>query len=364
MRKLIGVASLISALWLGGCAADVCDPPEGCIHAESVAGACQCQEWQVTQVETMPLKYVVVGVEYALLGNGSQVAYGEALGTLPAASEMGSRFRAVVRSGNGQEHVATLGRIDVGASAGLVPVTATSGAFTFPGYTVTLTNTVDVPTSAQDRILVWVNPTFTVTTNYLGQRRVDWGWTSVGGCYRPAGAECAGPAVLGVRAGALDGTISPAAMDFYTQEFLTTLTPAERLDILSYDAFYDPAGRDQASFAADPRLLLLGQATVTSQAHSFPLPNWTPCDGLLTDENFGVLHESSAPVAASGDRVLLQHGVLSSTASCSAQQPGLVLATTTPGCEFTATVYMDRMLGTLLTVPGTISASCTVFAPP
>jgi len=363
MRKVLGVLILLSAVWLGGCATEECDPPVGCIRAGAVMGSCQCQEWQVTRVEAMPLKYVVVGVEYVLLGNASEVAYGEVPTPLGAASEMGARFRTVLRSGDGQERLADLGHIDVGASAGLVPVTATSGAFTFPGSTVTLINSRDVPTSAQDRILVWVNPTLTVTTDHLGEKRGDWGWTAVGGCYRPATAGCRGPAVLRVAAGALDGTLPPAAVDAYTREFLATLTPGERLDILSYDAFYDPAGRARASFAADPRLLLLGQAAVTSQAHSFPLAHWTPCSGMLTDADFGVLHESSVLLAPSGDRVLLQHGVLSSTSACTAQQPGLFMATTTPGCEFTASVYMDRMFGTVLTVPDAVGAACTVFVP-
>jgi hypothetical protein len=133
MRHLLPVFSLLSALWLGGCAAEECDSPKGCLRVEFVAGACQCQEWQVVRVETIPLKYVVVGVEYTVLGNASQVAYGEVPSPLAAASEMGARFRAVLRTSDGREHLAAIGRIDVGSSAGLTQVTSTSGAFTFQG---------------------------------------------------------------------------------------------------------------------------------------------------------------------------------------------------------------------------------------
>jgi hypothetical protein len=40
-------------------------------------------------------------------------------------------------------------------------------------------------------------------------------------------------------------------------------------------------------------------------------------------------------------------------------EPGIALATSTPGCDMAADVYVDRAFGTLLFVPTAVGASCT-----
>jgi hypothetical protein len=57
--------------------------------------------------------------------------------------------------------------------------------------------------------------------------------------------------------------------------------------------------------------------------------------------------------------VIVEQSWLSSTPGCTAQSPGLTAATITSGCSMTASVYVDRMFGTLAFVPESSTPACT-----
>jgi hypothetical protein len=369
MRALL-LGTCLVAVTGSSCGTSTCAEPTGCHRADAVSGSCQCLEWETVRVETVPIKFVVVSVVYRGIGNESWLAYGwtPGSGSMPAAnSELGTRFRAVFRDEAGIERTALMANADVGSGLGgaLSLVTPESADFLLAwgdgqgsGSALGFGSSFDAPGLASDEIAVWVNPTLTVTTNYLGEKLATWSWTSVGHCFWPTQLSCEGPHVAGIPVDVLDGTRITG--DPYTALFLATLTPAERAGILAYHPLHDPADRDPATLGTDSRFLSLGPAEVHEGGASWPTAAWTPCTGALSDASFEVLHQ--APSLSSYNvqgSLLLEHSVLSAEAICRPRQPGLSLATSTPGCAVTASVYLDRMFGTLLFVPTDVAPSCT-----
>lgn len=357
MRVLILAGAALLAL--ASCGDDRCELPVGCL---AVDAACSCAEWETVSVEAVPVKFVVLSVDYGVLGNGTKIAYGWSPGTdsmLATASELGSRFRALVRVPGEPDAVAVVGDVAVEP---LWPVTGSSAVFWLAGgdgagsgSAYGRSSTTDLPSRAKDRFLIWANPAATVATDYAGGRKVNWSWAAVGDCFSPFG--CYGPAVLSLTVAEIDGSL-PAG-DPYARPFLAGLTAEERSALLAHDAFFDPPGRDPATLSEDPRFQLLGTATLAPGAATHPTAEWTPCDGTLTDETFAPLVETSVDFAWSDWDFVLQYGVLSGKAECGPQQPGLAMGTSTPGCELDSLVYVDRAFGTLLFAPVTATASCT-----
>jgi hypothetical protein len=368
MRAFMLAAAGLILLAGASCAGDSCDTPAGCLRAGTFAGACQCLEWQTVEANTAPIKLVVVSVNYGAIGNDSMLSYGwtgPSSDMPPTASELGARLRTVVRE-NGADHAATMVNAELGESAfpPLHPVTPESadvllawGDGQGSGSAFGFGNELDAPGLSRDSITVWVNPTLTVATDYAGGRQASWSWTSVGHCFWPLALPCEGPHFLRVPVQVLDGT-RPSG-DEYTAAFLATLTPAERTAILSYHPLYDPPGRDPATLKSDPRFLPLGTATVDTQGSSTPATRWVPCQGTLSDDDVEVLHETEIPFLAPSQQLFIQHSVLSRLPTCQSQQPGIALATSTPGCALAADVYIDRMFGTLLFVATKVASSCT-----
>ncbi|WP_248360847.1 hypothetical protein [Anaeromyxobacter oryzae] len=350
------------------CGSDSCDAPAGCVRAGKSAGACQCLEWQTVAVNTAPIKFVVVSITYGAIGNGSVLSYGWTgpESSLPAAaSELGGRLRAVVREDGAAEHTAAMVNTELGelGMGPLHPVTPESAAVLLAwgdgqgsGSAWGFRNELDVPGLSADAITVWVNPTLTVATDFAGGRQASWSWTSVGHCFWPNELSCEGPHFLDIPVEVLDGTRSSG--DTHVAEFIATLTPAERTAILSYHPLYDPPGRDPATLKSDPRFLPLGTASVDDAGSSVPVTTWLPCQGDLSDADVEVLHETEIPFLGS-QRLFLQHSVLSRLPTCQPQQPGIALATSTPGCAVAADVYVDRAFGTLLLVATEVASSCT-----
>jgi len=68
--------------------------------------------------------------------------------------------------------------------------------------------------------------------------------------------------------------------------------------------------------------------------------------------------ETEIPFGA-GETLVLQHSVLSTSASCTPQLPGLYFASSTPDCVLGADVLVDRLFGTLLMLPTSVGAGCS-----
>lgn len=302
----------------------------------------------------------MVGVVYRMLGDLSTVDYGFEPGAIPPlASSLGARWRAVVRDWTGAEVVATLGPTETNhfTWGPLTPVTGTSISLTQPtSQWTSWYNRADVYGPSNDVIYVWINPAAAIVTNAAGERSVSWSWRSE--CGYPGGCPDA-PYAYGLLAGWLDGSLAPPT-NTYDLGVLDAFDAADRAAILAYHPAFDPPGRDPATIADDPRFLRLGAATVAE----FPAPSgvppvsWTPCDGTLTDDAFVPLHAGESPFGAR-ETLVVQHGVLSTTAACTPQQPRLSLGTGTAGCAITAEVLVDTMFGTLLMLPGSVSPECT-----
>lgn len=362
-------AVLLAALLVGATACDTttCDAPAGCLRAEMVSGTCTCQAWEVVSAHTVPLKFVVVAVTYGAIGNESQLTYGwtsPTSGLTPADSVLGSRLRLSVRDGDGREQIAAMVNGDVGlpAYAPLHPITAGSAGVLLAmgdgqsGSAWGFGTSYDAPGRARDEIQVWVNPTLTIETDASGQRTARWSWTSVGGCFWPLQLSCEGPHFTRMPVEVLDGT-RPAG-DPYTAQFVATLTPDEKAEILSYHPLYDPPGRDPASLASDPRFTRLGSASVGPGGASAPDTAWLPCQGTLGDAD-AALHALALPTLVTVEQPTLEHAVLSRDPACRTERPGMALATSTPGCDVSAEVYVDRAFGTLLFVPTSVAPACT-----
>jgi hypothetical protein len=210
-------------------------------------------------------------------------------------------------------------------------------------------NTLDAP-PPHAMMSLWVNPVATIETNYVGEKTVSWSWGA--DCVY---GQCSGAAGLPMLTGYLDGTYAPIGT---IATFLATLDDAERAELLRFDPLHDPPGRSPESFASDPRLVFLGNASVGSPMSIAPPTAWMPCVGTLTDDDFPVFASHEVPFG-SGETLVIQHSTMSGSASCALLQPGLGLATTTPGCDITAAVYVDRAFGTLVFVRTSVSPACT-----
>ncbi len=337
-----------------------CKAPEGCLRAGDVDGTCQCLEWQVAWVENVPVRFVVLSVVYRAPGSLGQAGYGPRGDASGLRSEVGARWRSLVRAGGGSEQVGALGRLDVGQPDVYTlhpvqvayPVTATSGAVTLePPAGVVLPSMLDVPATEQDYLEVWVNPVATVTTDFAGNRTVDWSWS--GSCF---GKSCEGALTVWLAFGEITGTV-PHPAGTANEMFLATLSDAERAELLRYHPLLDPPGRDPATLASDARFLSLTRLQVPNSIGTI-IGNelWTPCAGTLTDADFPVLHEAEIPF---GDGTLVvQHSVQSISPICTAQSPRLLLMAGSQ-CAMEADFYVDRAFGTVLGVPTSVSAGCT-----
>lgn len=353
--ETVAVALLASGL----VSCSECKAPEGCLRAGDVQGVCQCLEWQVVSVENVPVRFVVINAVYRLPGNQSVVSYGYGDGPPPADAEIGSRWRSVVRAYDGSERVAAIGRFDTGGGLLAQQVTPASEAVRVhgggpeSGSTGVFSFFYDVASKARDWILIWVNPVAIVSTDYAGNRKVEWSWSA--NCYSPF--ECLGAQALALTPAELDGTTPP--YNPYARPFVDALTAAERAAILRYHPLYDPPERDPATIASDARFLFLGTAALAPGGASYPSPAWTPCDGTLSDAEFPVLAQMEVPFGWGSGTLLVQHSVYSISAACETQWPGMVLGTSTPGCAITADLYLDTAFGTVFPVLVSATPECT-----
>jgi hypothetical protein len=355
MRALVPV--LLATVLLASCVQGTCDAPAGCLRAGQVQGSCQCLEWSTVKEESVPVKFVVLSVIYQAPGNRSELWYGHRVMAPSANSEIGGRWRSVIRSPVGPDQVASLGRVDAGTGGFLAQqVTAASVATgEGTGFSEGWQAPVDVPSVAQDQIRVWVNPVAALATDFAGNRWVEWSWSA--NCMWPPAMECNGAFGMDLAPGELDG--STPAVDYYKRAFLANLTDGERAAILRYHPLYDPPGRDPSTLAGDPRFGFLGTASVSPSAASWSSPTWIPCSGSLQDADFPVYAQTETRFGSGSESFLVQHSVQSITAICTTQEPGLQLGTSTPGCLIQADLYMDRAFGTVLAIPTLTSPECT-----
>src|SRR3954470_6706499 len=337
-----------------------CALPSGCVRADA---ACQCIEWQIVSVETVPIRFVVVGLVYAPLGNESAVTYGYGTATvLPSmaasSSDFGARWRSVIRAADGSEKVAAFAPGNVGPYGWtLYPVTATTVAMgQRPDSWITESSGSDVTSAQTDSLFVWMNPAAVVETDAGGGKFIR--WSSAPSCID--GSACPTAAVFGLAAGWLDGTLSQA--NPYMQALLDAFTPAERAAILAYDPRFNPPGRDPSTVAADARFRSAGVAEATTGISVYPSPRWAPCATRLSDDGFVPFAAAEIPFG-NGQTLVLQHSAVATSTSCAVQQPSLKFGTSTSGCGIGANVLIDTMFGTLLTVPTAITAACTVWRP-
>jgi hypothetical protein len=346
-------------LGLGACIA-ACSP-------KGEDGGDNGTEVTVVSVQEFPVRYVVTSVIYPPLGTGSTEVYGHLWKDLVAGpdmvadSDLGSRWRAVLRAA-GVDVVATVGPVDgtVGGTAFVDDLTPHSVVrHEGPGMAWIFRDfPSDVPSHGADTLYVWVNPRATVTTYSDGSKRIDWAWSDE--CYLDPAIPmvCEGPFEYGLTAAQLAGKAqidprNPGA------KFLSTLTSAERADILAYDPFFAPTGQPPA-LASDPRFQLLGTARWEGGVAATPSTAWWPCQGALDDATFPVYHQSAEVVAPGDpDTLLLQYSVVSTSLTCKEQRPYLSFGSTTPGCELSAQLYVDRMFGTFVFDPTFAADPCT-----
>jgi hypothetical protein len=350
MRVLGRWAMLLAALPLMSCGDGPCGALTGCVRADRVAGACQCAEWQTLSVENVPVKFVVLYVVYGTLGNASWAWYGHKDSPPSVSSELGARWRSTVRHSDGTERVADVGRLDDAGGSFFLNQFSETAVDTSIGGAQGWGNAGDVPSRAADSIVVWVNPVAIVSTDYVGQRKIDWSWS--GSCFFLPFA-CTGAMAMHLTVAELEGAV--VSGDPNHAAFLSTLSAAERTAILQHDAFLDPVGRDPASIRSDPRFEYKGVASL-GVSSSVPDLSWSPCANAQTD--FPVYREVELPFAVSSDVLVLQYSAVLGAPGCAVQQPSLTISTTTPGCEASAEVYVDRMFGTLLTLPLGVAPSC------
>ncbi len=332
-----------------------CSEPIGCLSVRTIDGKCTCVAWEPVAVDPVPLKYVVVGVFYAAPGNASTVEYGWVDFVTPApASDMGARWRAVVRGG-GEDRVASVGPIS--GVTNLARVTDASATWADPPSDGALGIHSVVDVHAHDRgdvIVLWVNPAAAVVTDAGGGRSVEWSVSNA--CPDVVPCDPSGHHVW-VTAGVLAGTV-PA--DARLQPLLDWLGPDDRAAILAYDPFFDPAN-DPSTIPARARFAHAGAFGFGGIGASFPdVVRWTPCEGTLTDAAFAVLAEAPAVGFGQGDALVLQYSVLSTSAACAVQAPAMTLASTTPGCAIAGDVYVDRVFGTLVFLPSSVAPECVV----
>lgn len=330
-----------------------CEAPAGCLRADRVDGTCQCLEWEIVAVEPVPVKFLVVGIIYVPPGSRTEVNYGQ-VQSGDLASDLGARWRSVIRTADGAESVASIGPggLDGPLSWPFSRVTAQSGALTLPvSRGMGLRPQKDLAAPEEDIFLVWVNPAAAVVTNFAGERSVSWSWRS--DCVVPGG--CDGVTIREYSGYVLAGT-RPPAVEILSE--IASWDAADRAAILAHDPRLAPGGFDPAALADDPRFQSVGPASISPGIADTVSTLWAPCAAPLSDEGFAALHEATAGF---GDHATLaiQYGALATSTACTPQQPGLVLATGTPGCSMGVGAYLDRRFGTVLAVPSSPTAECT-----
>jgi hypothetical protein len=256
-----------------------------------------------------------------------------------SASSTGTTVRAVIRRPDGTEQVGRLGTLDSGTAVKSMSATVLGVAWSRALWT--LGTDVDLRPSASDWITVWTNPAVTVATNYVGEKTVDWSWRSR--CFTP-GLPCVGAEQMTFSAALLRGEVT---WDAAHEEFLAVIGTNDRAALLAFDA------RQIAGQIAYPRYQRVADVEV-DVVPGAPEVTWRPC---VDPADFEVLAETVVPLSG-GDSFVLQYGV-QSDGSCSAQHPGLLVGTTTPGCFSHAQVLVDRLSGTLLMDSSATSVACT-----
>ncbi len=333
---------LLLAACGGGAGAGPCEAPDGCVRAGRVNGACACLEWATVSTETVRLPFVVVEVAYLPVGSASAWAYGVSLddSTTPqAASSHGANVRAVIRSPGGAETVARVGSLSEWAD--LTPMSETTLRVGGSETLLTYFGGPDLPDAASDALTVWTNASVTVVTDAGGGKRVD--WSPAPPCFGPF--QCDLEVLKGVTVRALRGATTG---DPYLASFLASLGEDGRAALLALDVRAATGVADLPRYAS-----VLLDVPVDGTPREVPV-TWTPC---VDPDRFDVLAETAVPLAG-GDTFVLQYGV-QHDATCSAQWPGLLLGSATPGCAFEAAFLVDRVFGTLVAGPYGASPSCT-----
>lgn len=341
MRDFVYVLAATGLLGAAACAGEPgpCSTPTGCVSAARVDGACSCVEWQTVSSREIALSYVVLGVWYRPVGTASVFRYGTTGGasTEPrAASVLGTTLRAVVRRSNGSEQTARLGSIRTYGVTALGEAAVHVG----DGSTWTLTTPVDLPAPESDEIMVWANPVVTLVTDYVGEKTVHWSHAPL--CLS-TGLDCDAPQYLALSTALLQGGAADSTDDGY----LAALGPAGRAALLAF------APRDDGAALQWPRYQRLAEVGVGESPRSVDAA-WQPC---RAPGSFEVLAETAVP-AGDGDTLVLQYAAHPDSA-CAPQRPGLVVGTATPGCSFHATVFVDRLSGTLVMQPSMATVACT-----
>lgn len=344
MLAVIGVVLVFPAT---SCSGDPpCSVPTGCVHAERVQGACACTEWEIVKVEQLPVKYVVASVLYPMAGDRSGVQYGGA-GAAPfqerSLSPHGARWRTRIRAADGTERIARAREPDDGGSAwSLARVTPESVALVAPDAPEVLMSEVDIPDHAlEDRILVWVNPSATIETDFAGERWIRWSMREP----LPRCGWMAWLQVVPLLPAFLDGTV-PAPEGSCAEAFVSSLDARERAEILSYDVFFAPADRPVQSLFEDARLEPIANEQVRPYAErpGYLTWRWT---GSLADADYEVLSSSELP--GIGDETLLvEHGRFAVDVPPSERSYAVFLATSSPTCDVGAALLLDGRFGTAL----------------
>ena len=367
MRRRAVLMGWLSVLALVGCGStapqqtsEACPLPDGCLGTDRSLGLCQCTAWKVVSDEIVPIKFLVTGVMGTPPGNQSGVAYGDVSnGTPSGESQLGTRLRAVLVDAQGKRTVLAADVV-TGALAqyGLsVLGSSTLALGMMPGDGIGLSNVRDVYPSTQDRVFVWVNPTLHVVKDAGGHQTGVWGWS--GTCFWPPGTSggngCSGPNVFDYVLEELDGTVpSPS----YKEAFLQTLEPDELTSIRGYDRMASNPPPTILEIMDDPRFLHLGEVLLNQPGTVAPNTGWTPCQSVASDADFPVFASTEIRLSAS-ETVVIEQSWLTTTPTCTAQSPGLAVGTSTPGCQATATAFVDRMFGTLAFLPEPSTAECT-----
>ena len=347
----------------GSSGPEPCEAPTGCLSVGQANGACQCLAWKTVSEELVPLKFLVTGVVSFPPGNQSGVGYGDASLLSPSGhSQWGTRLRAVVRDAQGRRTV-----LSVETSTGgtgqytLTPLGETTLAVaSVPGSGWGWSNVLDIVPRTFDKVVVWVNPTLRIVRDAGANQRGVWGWS--GNCFWPYGVSgggpretCSGLSVLLLDVGTLDGLWKGYPWE---DAFLATLKPAELASIRGYDRLASTPPPTTAELDVDPRFVRLGNLHVEPAGSSASGTSWTPCSGLASEEDFPVFASTEVPLST-GDALVIEQSWLTTTPSCTVQTPGLALGTSTPGCQTSSTMYIDRMFGTLAFLSDPADPACT-----
>lgn len=360
MRFHVGAlaATVLAVSALAGCQDRECDRPDHCLVSARVEGTCQCTEWEVVRTEQVDLPYVVALVLYPVAGKGSSVHYGQAwthpFGQVYALSPVGARWRTVVREAGGAEQVARVVPGDFSARGWRLESASpqTVSLATLPGSGLAFVSRLDVPThGVDDQIFIWANPRATVETDYAGGRSIRWSSSEAwpGCAFEPNWIFPLTPLqVLGTQ---------PVA-DGCLRDFVASLDDRQRAEILSYDGFYAPEGREPQSIFDDPRFAGLHNSYLSFGWRSSQALTWTA--PAVADEALTALARPEVPLA-DGGALVVEHVPFATGAPATF---GIVETTETEGCQFGMAVVLDTMFGTAFHMAGTQwdwsgTAACT-----